>query len=140
MQEKEKKKKTKGSFSKAAPKQEETRGFLYLLPEAADVHRLAEALDFVEEEAVEIWNDINLMELALKSGGTLTFEDIMSNLREADRVLLDGFKAKQVYACDYAARDREAVGRIMEALLQRLGGFLASDTEDFRPLLQIGEL
>ena len=126
--------------AKAAPKQEEVLSFLYMLPEDTDVRRLSEALDFMAEKAVEIWTEINLMELTLK-GGTMTFENLMPDMQgEADGKLLDELKVKQVYACDYEARDREEVRRIMEALTKKLGGFAASDTEDFRPFLQIGEL
>lgn len=140
MSEKEKKKKMDSGAAKAAPKQEEVLSFLYMLPEAADVRRLSEALDFMTEKAVEIWTEINLMELTLK-GGTMTFEDLMPDMQgETDGKLLDELKVKQVYACDYEARDREEVRRIMEALTKKLGGFAASDTEDFRPFLQIGEL
>lgn len=140
MSEKEKKKKMDSGAAKAASKQEEVLSFLYMLPEAADVRRLSEALDFMTEKAVEIWTEINLMELTLK-GGTMTFEDLMPDMQgETDGKLLDELKVKQVYACDYEARDREEVRRIMEALTKKLGGFAASDTEDFRPFLQIGEL
>ncbi|MBD5538365.1 MAG: hypothetical protein HDQ99_22520 [Lachnospiraceae bacterium] len=140
MSEKGKKKKMDSGAAKAAPKQEEVLSFLYMLPETADVRRLSEALDFMAEEAVEIWTEINLMELTLK-GGAMTFEDLMPDMQgEADGKLLDELKVKQVYACDYEARDREEVRRIMEALTKKLGGFAASDTEDFRPFLQIGEL
>lgn len=126
--------------AKAAPKQEEVLSFLCMLPEDIDVRRLSEALDFMAAEAVEIWTEINLMELTLK-GGTMTFEDLMPDMQgEVDGKLLDELKVKQVYACDYEARDREEVRRIMEALTIKLGGFAASDTEDFRPFLQIGEL
>ncbi len=126
--------------AKAAPKQEEVLNFLYMLPEDTDVRRLSEALDFMAEKAIEIWTEINLMELTLK-GGAMTFEDLMPDMQgEADGKLLDELKVKQVYACDYEARDREEVRRIMEALTKKLGGFAASDTEDFRPFLQIGEL
>ena len=126
--------------AKAAPKQEEVLSFLYMLPEDTDVRRLSEALDFMAEKAVEIWTEINLMELTLKDS-VMTFEDLIPDMQgEADGKLLDELKVKQVYACDYEARDREEVRRIMEALTKKLGGFAASDTEDFRPFLQIGEL
>ena len=141
MSEKGNKKKTNSSASKAAPKQEETLNFLYMLPEVTDVRRLSEALDdFMAEEAVEIWTEINLMELTLK-GSVMTFEDLTPDMQgETDLKLLDELKVKQVYTCDYEARDREEVKRIMEALTKKLGGFVASDTEDFRPFLQIEEL
>lgn len=140
MSEKGKKKKGNSGVSKAVPKQEEALSFLYMLPEAADVRVLSRTLDFMDEAAVEIWTEINLMELTLK-GGAMTFEDLMPDMQGGtDEKLLDELKVRQVYACDYEARDREEVRRIMKILTEKLGGFIASDTEDFRPFLQIGEL
>ena len=140
MSEKGKKKKINKGASKALPHKEESLSFLYMLPAEADVRALAEALDFLDEAAVEIWTEINLMELTLL-GGAMTFEDKMADMQgETDASLLAALQVKQVYACDYEARDREAVRRIMEELIEKLGGFIASDTEDFRPFLQPGEL
>ena len=140
MSEKGKKKKINKGASKALPQKEESLSFLYMLPAEADVRALAEALDFLDEAAVEIWTEINLMELTLL-GGAMTFEDMMADMQgETDASLLAALQVKQVYACDYEARDREAVRRIMEELIEKLGGFIASDTEDFRPFLQPGEL
>lgn len=114
--------------------------FLYMLPVSANVRKLADALDFVDESRVEIWTEVNLMELALQ-GGVMTFEDLMPDIRGAeDERLLGELAVKQLYACDYEARDSAEVKRIMETLTEKLGGFIASDTEDFRPFLQIGEL
>lgn len=139
MSEKGKKKNINKAVSKALPEKKESLSFLYMLPEAADVRALSEALAFMDEAAVEIWTEVNLMELTL-AGGTMTFEDIMADMQEADAPILAELKIKQVYACDYEVRDREEVRRIMEVLIKKLGGFAASDTEDFRPFLQIGEL
>lgn len=140
MSEKGKKKKTNKAVSKALPDKEESLSFLYMLQAEADVRALSEALDFMDEAAVEIWTEINLMELTL-AGGAMTFEDMMADMQgETDAALLAALQVKQVYACDYEARDREAVRRIMEALIKKLGGFIASDTEDFKPFLQTGEL
>ncbi|MEZ3426037.1 MAG: hypothetical protein K1W13_01345 [Lachnospiraceae bacterium] len=139
MSEKGKKKKINKAASKALPHEEESLSFLYMLPAKTDVHALSDALDFLDEAAVEIWTEINLMELTL-AGGAMTFEDMMADMQKADAALLAALQVKQVYACDYEARDREAVRRIMEALTKKLGGFIASDTEDFKPFLQLGEL
>lgn len=140
MPEKGKKKKINKAVSKTLTEKEEGLSFLYMLPAEAGVRILSEALAFMDEAAVEIWTEINLMEITL-AGGAVTFEDIMADMQgEADARLLEELHVAQVYACDYEARDREAVRRIMETLTEKLGGFLASDTEDFRPFLQPGEL
>lgn len=135
----------KGS-SKAAGKgtvhtsAKEYRSFLYMLPKSITAKELAGKLDFMEKEAVEVWTEVNLLELTLDNG-TLTFEDMMEDLSGAeDMALLEKLKVKQVYACDYEASDAENVQKIMKCLIETVGGFLASDTEDFEPFVKVEEL
>lgn len=120
--------------------QKEERSFLYLLPERVTASGLAAVPDFLEPRRIEVWTEVNLLELTL-TNGTLTFEDLMPELTaEADQKLLAQMGMKQVYACDYEAADAGEVRRVMECLLMRCGGILASDTQDFQPFLQPQEL
>ena len=135
----------KGS-SKAAGKAavltsaKEYRSFLYMLPENITAKELAGKLDFMEKEAVEVWTEVNLLELTL-GNGTFTFEDMMEDLSSAEDVeLLEKLKVKQVYACDYEASDAENVQKIMKCLIETVGGFMGSDTEDFEPFVKVEEL
>ena len=101
---------------------------------------LAKVLDFLEHRQIEIWTEVNLLELTFQAG-TLTFEDMMPELTdEADLSLLADMGMKQVYACDYDAADAASVKKVMESLLACYGGILASDTEDFKPFLKPEEL
>lgn len=120
--------------------QKEERNFLYLLPEPVVAANLAKVLDFLERRQIEIWTEVNLLELTFQAG-TLTFEDMMPELTdEADLSLLADMGMKQVYACDYDAADAASVKKVMESLLACYGGILASDTEDFKPFLKPEEL
>lgn len=118
----------------------EYRSFLYMLPENITAKELADKLDFMAKETVEVWTEVNLLELTLQSG-TLTFEDMMEDLGGAeDATLLEKLNVKQVYACDYEAADAENVQKIMKCLIEAVGGFMASDTEDFEPFVKVEEL
>lgn len=113
---------------------------LYMIPVKADVRKLVECLDFVQPKDVEIWTEVNLLEITLENG-TLLFEDMMEQLESVEDVqLLEKMQISQVYACDYEASDKEQVLRIMETLIKKLGGVLASDTEDFTPFIKPEEL
>lgn len=138
---KKKKQGKQGSkVSQAENKERHFRSFLYMLPVEADVKQLAEVLDFLGREQIEIWTEVNLLELTL-TNGTLTFEDMMAEMeRPEDAALLREMEIKQVYACDYEAADALEVRHIMSALTEQLGGLLASDTEDFQPFLKLEEL
>lgn len=121
-------------------KVKEYASFLYMLPEKLAAGELAATLDFIRKEAIEVWTEVNLLELTLQNG-TLTFEDMQEELGSAeDEALLEQLGVKQVYTCDYETADSKEVQKIMACLLERSGGFLASDTEDFKPFLQAAEL
>ncbi len=144
----DKKKKQKNNWKghkgsgKAAEKVpvKEYKSFLYMLSENITAKELADKLAFMERETIEVWTEVNLLELTLENG-TITFEDMMEDLSGAeDMVLLEKLKVKQVYACDYEASDAENVQKIMKCLLEAAGGFMASDTEDFEPFVKVEEL
>lgn len=118
----------------------EYRSFLYMIPEKVTAKELADKLDFMAKETVEVWTEVNLLELTLDNA-TLTFEDMMEDLNGAeDAAMLEKLKVKQVYACDYEASDAENVQKIMKCLIEAVGGFMASDTEDFEPFVKVEEL
>lgn len=142
MADKKKKQKNNKTGSKTVQKApvKEYRSFLYMIPEKVAAKELAEKLDFMAKETVEVWTEVNLLELTLQSG-TLTFEDMMEDLSGAeDATLLEKLEVKQVYVCDYEASDAEIVQKIMKCLIETVGGILASDTEDFEPFVKVEEL
>lgn len=131
--------KAKGKM-KTVPKERTYCSVFYMLPNQVAVKQMAEVLEFLKPDAVEIWKEVNLMELTLENS-TLTFEDMMPQMESAKDVqLLEKLQVKQVYVCDYEASDKGMVRKIMETLIEKLGGFLASDTEDFEPFIKPEEL
>ena len=142
MADKKKKQKNNRNGNKVAEKVpvKEYKSFLYMLPENITAKEMAGKLPFMEREAVEVWTEVNLLELTLENG-TFTFEDMMEDLNgEEDAALLEKLEVKQVYACDYEASDAESVQKIMKCLIETVGGFMASDTEDFEPFVKVEEL
>ena len=142
MADKKKRQKNNRNGNKVAEKVpvKEYKSFLYMLPENITAKEMAGKLPFMEREAVEVWTEVNLLELTLENG-TFTFEDMMEDLNgEEDAALLEKLEVKQVYACDYEASDAESVQKIMKCLIETVGGFMASDTEDFEPFVKVEEL
>lgn len=113
--------------------------FLYLLPEQISAKEMLEKLDFLPADTLEVWTEVNLLEITTPSG-TMTFEDLMKNLRKDDLALLEKLSVKQVYACDYSKTDAALVQKIMTVLQTAFGGKLGSDTEDFEPYLAIKDI
>lgn len=129
----------KADIKKADVKKPVYKSFLYLLTELVSAGELSAVLDFIDKDAIEVWTDVNVLEITTKNG-TVTFEDLMSSLRKDDKELLEKMSVKQVYACDYQDLDQRTVRDIMQKLTASFAGKIASDTEDFQPFMEISQL
>ncbi len=117
------------------------KSFLYLLPEKHTAEELAQVLTDAgfDKKKVEIWKEINLLELTLENGSVYV-EDFEESLRKEDEDTLSGLGMQQVYSVTYPAEEAKSVREIMQKWMASFGGKLGSDTEDFAPFLTIEEL
>ncbi len=113
--------------------------FLYLLPEEISAKQLHDGLDFLEAKQLEVWTELNLLEVTADEG-TITFEDMRDNLGEEDTGILAGMGMKKVYAVDYYLSDNGILRKVMETLISKFGGKIGSDTEDFQPFVKANEI
>lgn len=117
------------------------KSFLYLLPEKHMAEELAQVLTDAgfDKKKVEIWKEINLLELTLENGSVYV-EDFEESLRKEDEDTLSRLGMQQVYSVTYPAEEAKSVREIMQKWMASFGGKLGSDTEDFAPFLTIEEL
>lgn len=117
------------------------KSFLYLLPEKHTAEELAQVLTDAgfDKKKVEIWKEINLLELTLENGSVYV-EDFEESLRKEDEDTLSGLGMQQVYSVTYPAEEAKSVKEIMQKWQSSFEGKLGSDTEDFAPFLTIEEL
>lgn len=117
------------------------KSFLYLLPEKHTAEELAQVLTDAgfDKKKVEIWKEINLLELTLENSSVYV-EDFEESLRKEDEDTLSGLGMQQVYSVTYPAEEAKSVKEIMQKWMAFFGGKLGSDTEDFAPFLTIEEL
>ena len=117
------------------------KSFLYLLPEKHTAEELAQVLTDAgfDKKKVEIWKEINLLELTLENGSVYV-EDFEESLRKEDEDTLSGLGMQQVYSVTYPAEEAKSVREIMQKWMASFGGKSGSDTEDFAPFLTIEDL
>lgn len=117
------------------------KSFLYLLSEKHTAEELAQVLTDAgfDKKKVEIWKEINLLELTLENGSVYV-EDFEESLRKEDEDTLSGLGMQQVYSVTYPAEEAKSVREIMQKWMASFGGKSGSDTEDFAPFLTIEEL
>lgn len=113
--------------------------FLYLLPEEISARQLHDGLDFLEAKQLEVWTELNLLEVTADEG-TITFEDMRDNLGEEDFGILVDMGMKKVYAVDYYLSNNGILRKVMETLISKFGGKIGSDTEDFQPFVKVNEI
>lgn len=113
--------------------------YFYMVPAKVTVRDLVEAVHCVEEEAKEIWTELDLMEIVL-SADSLIFENMMDTFTEAEDVkLLKDKGVKVVYEASYNTKDKDMVVKVLSELHSAFGGFMASDTEDLEPIFEIAD-
>ena len=113
--------------------------YFYMIPAEVTVRDLVEAVHCVDEEAKEIWTELDLMEIVL-SADSLIFENMMDTFTEpGDQEFLASKGVKVVYAASYNTKDKDMVKKVLEELHAAFGGFMASDTEDLEPIFEIAD-
>ena len=134
-------KKDKGAkqASKSKSVKPKEGSFLYLLPEEISARQLHDVLDFLDAKQLEVWTELNLLEVTADEG-TITFEDMRDNLGEEDSGTLAGMGMKKVYAVDSYLSDNGILRKVMETLISKFGGKIGSDTENFQPFVKVSEL
>ena len=89
-----------------------------------------------KEIDTEIWPDLNIMELQLKSENTMDWIEVSESdvFDEEDKKLINSYGTKAVYCITVEADDTEILVEISKALLEKYDGVLGNDTDDFKPV------
>ncbi len=111
--------------------------YYYMIPAKVEVKELSKVITTVSEKQIEIWKEINLMEIVLTSD-SLIFEDAKSCFIDPlDLAFLKEHQIETIYQISFEQNDGKKVIEIFKELMQSQGGFLASDSEDFTPTFTI---
>lgn len=136
---KENKKNNAKMQTKAAAEAKVIEEYFYMIPKKVTVKDLLDAVLCVEEDAKEIWTELDLMEIVLPAD-SLIFENMMDTFtEEGDAQFLKEHGVEVVYAVSYDTKDKAQVKAILEELHTAFGGFMASDTEDLQPVFTVEE-
>ena len=111
--------------------------YYYMVPSKIDVKQLSKNITVIDEKQIEIWREINLMEVVLTSD-SLIFEDAKNCFIDPlDLQFLKEHQIETVYQVSFEQNDTRKVIEIFKELIEANGGFLASDSEDFTPIFTI---
>ena len=108
--------------------------FYYMSPTEMNARELSLCIASVPEEQVEIWTELNLVEVVL-ANDSLIFQDARECFVDPlDLEYIRDNDIKTIYQISYDAMDQTVVRIVMKEILEQKGGRICSDTDDFEPV------
>jgi hypothetical protein len=108
---------------------------LYMTPEEVTAQELAALFQEMRTITVELWAEMNVMELELANENTIDFEPVDPIFKDpSDAAFVKNRSIKTIYAINLCEDDVKAATEYFELIVNRYSGFVCADTEDFSPV------
>lgn len=108
--------------------------FYYMTPEQTDAKELTMLIHSVDEEKVDVWPELNLMEVVLDSDSLIFQDGRECFVDPLDLEFIEERNVKSIYVVSYEEGDSVKARQVIKEILEAKGGFICSDTEDFEPM------
>ena len=105
-----------------------------MTPEKTDARELTRLITSVDEEKVDVWPELNLMEVVLDSDSLIFQDGRECFVDPLDLEFIEERKIQSIYVVSYEEGDDQKARKVIKEILEAKGGFLCSDTEDFEPM------
>lgn len=112
----------------------------YMTPSEVTARELADLLQDKPEFTIELWEEMNVLEIELHNKNTVDFEPVALPFQDpSDADFVKNRIIKTVFAINFEESDLPVVKECFETIINRYPGFLCSDSADFHPVY-IGSL
>jgi len=112
--------------------------FYYMTNQEVMVKDLAAAIKSVESDKIEIWSELDLMEVILDDDSLIFQNAEECFIDPLDLQFFEAYQIKKKYQISFSDADGVKAKQVLEELMADKGGFVCSDTEDFQPLWYSG--
>lgn len=124
----------KNAIVEAQKRKKKILEFYYMTPEKTDARELMSLVKSVDEEKVDIWPELNLMEVVLDSDSLIFQDGRECFIDPLDLEFIEEKKIQSIYVVSYEEGDSMKARAVIKEIMEAKGGFLCSDTEDFEPM------
>ena len=128
------KKISKNTIMEAQKRKKNILEFYYMTPEQTDAKELTMLIHSVDEEKVDVWPELNLMEVVLDSDSLIFQDGRECFVDPLDLQFIEEHHIKSIYVVSYEEGDSVKARQVIKEILEAKGGFICSDTEDFEPM------
>lgn len=126
-----------GKTPAAPKKKKKILEYYYMTPEQTNAKELTTLIKSVDEEKVDVWPELNLMEVVLDSDSLIFQDGRECFVDPLDLEFLEANKIQSVYVVSYEEGDSVKAKKVIKEILKAKGGFICSDTEDFQPMYTV---
>lgn len=124
--------------NKKKPTKEPVKQYIdlfYMTPRQVSAADIAELLSNSRNITVELWAEMNVMELLLPNGSTVDLEAIEVDFKDpSDTAFIKNRDIQAVFAITMCETDLTLVTPYFEQLVAEFSGFVCADSEDFSPV------
>ena len=114
--------------------------FYYMSPKEMTAKELSLCLKCLPEDAVEVWTELNLMEVVMEND-SLIFQDGRECFEDPlDLEFIEKNGIKSIYQMSYDEADQELVRKVMKEILEAMDGMVCCDTDDFEQIYKLGKI
>ena len=132
---------SKAAKAPAAPKKKpRILEYYYMTPEQTDAKEMTTLIKSVDEEKIDVWPELNLMEVVLDSDSLIFQDGRECFIDPLDLQFLEERKIQSIYVVSYEEGDSAKAKTVIREILKAKGGFICSDTEDFEPMYTLETL
>jgi hypothetical protein len=107
----------------------------YMTPAEIPAKDIAALLKDTKEVTVELWEDMNILELELTNKNTVDFEPLEVSFKDpSDVAFVKNRNIRTIFAIHLCEDDLKAVIPYFERIIETYSGFLCADSENFMPV------
>ena len=108
--------------------------YYYMTPEETHAKELTGLIKSVDEEKIDVWPALNLMEVVLDRDSLIFQDGRECFVDPLDLQFLEENHIQSIYVVSYEEGDSLKARKVIKEILEAKGGFLCNDTEDFMPM------
>ena len=107
----------------------------YMTPEEVSAKDIAELLQAGGKCKINLWKEMNILELELPNQNPVDFEPIAPSFQEpSDASFIKNRNIKTIFAINLNEDDLKAALPCFEQIVDKFNGFVCSDSADFNPV------
>jgi hypothetical protein len=107
----------------------------YMTPSEVKAKDIAALLEAEKEVKIELWDEMNILELELANEESVDFEPLdYSFTNPSDAAFIKNRNINTIFAVNLKEADLDSVKPCLEKIVEKYSGFVCTDSEDFNPV------